>query len=102
MAIKEFNIMMVGDFQLILEDILISCLLVLTTVMLVISVLSYRRTRGKRILLASLMFTLFLIESVVLTLGIFFIEIRAMISTTFFVLIDLAIVVLMFVGTYRR
>nr|MDO8099198.1 hypothetical protein [Candidatus Njordarchaeota archaeon] len=87
---------------MILEDILISCLLVLTTVMLVISVLSYRRTRGKRILLASLMFTLFLIESVVLTLGIFFIEIRAMISTTFFVLIDLAIVVLMFVGTYRR
>jgi hypothetical protein len=87
---------------LILEDILVSCLLILTTAMLAISLLSYRRTRAKNILLVSLIFTLFLAESIVLTLGIFLIDIRTMISTTFFVLIDLVIIVLLFVCTFRR
>jgi hypothetical protein len=70
--------------------------------MLVISLLSYRRTRAKNILLVSLIFALFLAESIVLTLGIFLIDIRTIISTTFFVLIDLAIVALLFVCTFRR
>jgi len=68
----------------------------------IISILSYRKSKNKKILFVSIVFLLFLLKGVLLSLSIFLIDLQEFLSITFFAVLDLLILFLLFVAVLKK
>lgn len=68
----------------------------------IISLLSYRKSKNKKILFVSIVFLLFLLKGVLLSLSIFLIDLQEFLSITFFAVFDLLILLLLFVAVLKK
>jgi len=70
--------------------------------LLLVSILSYRKYRNNKLLFVSLVFLVFFIKGVMLSLGLFSQQLTEIISNPYFGLLDLIILVLLFIATLKR
>ena len=78
-------------------------LLGFSLILFVISAVTYRRIGSKRLLLVSAAFGMFLIKSVLLTLGIFIASIGSVFSTSVLVtMVDFIILAFMYLSVVKR
>lgn len=68
----------------------------------IISILSYWKSKNKKILFVSIVFLLFLLKGVLLSLSIFLIDLQEFLSITFFAVADLLILFLLFVAVLKK
>ena len=68
----------------------------------IISILSYRKSKNKKILFVSIVFLLFLLKGVLLSLSIFLIDLQEFLSITFFAVTDLLILIFLFVAVLKK
>ena len=87
---------------LYLKDILIAWMTVFSLTLLVISVLSYIRTRNHRIALVSLAFLLFSAKGVALSIGLYWPSVLAVATDLPSLLFDVLILLILFVATLRE
>ena len=59
------------DIEYLVQDVLIACIMILALSLLIIAVLSYRRTGNRKILMITTAFAFFFIKSLILTVGLY-------------------------------
>ena len=69
--------------------------------LMVISILSYRKSRNKKILFVSLIFIMFIIKGVLLSLSLLNPDLQYLISIPFFALLDLLILSFLFIAVLK-
>ncbi|MEM2869594.1 MAG: hypothetical protein QW379_04120 [Thermoplasmata archaeon] len=85
----------------LLKDVLIAWMTVFSLTLLVISILSYARTRNPRIALVSLAFFLFFAKGVALSIGLYWPSILSVTTDLPSLLFDVLILLILFVATLR-
>ena len=86
-----------------IESIIISAFITIFSIgLLLISLASYKKYKNLKLLFVSLVFIVFLIKGILLSLGLFYEEIAAILTSTYSGLFDLAILVLLFIATLKR
>jgi len=85
------------------ESIVINaCMTVFSFGLLILALLSYRKSNNKKLLFVSLVFIIFLIKGILLSLGIFFGQFSDVLSGFYVGLFDLIILILLFIATLKR
>ena len=69
--------------------------------LMVISILSYRKSQNKKILFVSLIFIMFIIKGVLLSLSLLNPDLQYLISIPFFALLDLIILSFLFIAVLK-
>jgi len=69
--------------------------------LLIISLISYKKSRNTKLVFVSMVFFVFFIKSIVLSIGIFY-EIDYLKINPFFGFFDLTILILLFIATLKR
>jgi hypothetical protein len=70
--------------------------------MIILSFLSYGRTKNFKILFVSIVFFLFFIKGILLSLSLFITDINDIISIPFLGLLDLFMIILLFIATLKK
>jgi hypothetical protein len=70
--------------------------------MFLLSILSYKRSNNFKILFVAIVFFLFFIKGILLSLSLFITEINDIISIPFLGIFDLFIIVLLFIATLKK
>ena len=70
--------------------------------LLIISLLSYKKHRNKKLLFVSLVFFILLIHGILLSLGLFYDEFTVWTSPPYVGLFDLIILISLFIATLKR
>ena len=70
--------------------------------MLIVSFLSYKRSNNFKILFVTLVFFVFFLKGILLSLSLFFVEINNIISIPFLGIFDLLMIVLLFIATLKK
>ena len=68
----------------------------------IVSLLSYRKYKKGKLLFVSLVFLIFLVKGILLSLSLFYIQFADIISNPYVGLFDLIILVLLFIATLKR
>ena len=68
----------------------------------IISILSYWKSKNKKILFVSIVFLLFLFKGVLLSLSVFLIDLQEFLSITFLAIFDLLVLFLLFVAVLKK
>ena len=83
------------------ENIIISaCVTIFSLGLLIISLASYLKYKNLKLLFVSLVFLIFLIKGVLLTINVFFEELTWL--NSYFVIFDLVILIFLFIATIKR
>lgn len=86
-----------------LEEIIISAFVTIFSLgLLAVSLASYRKYRNMKLLFVSLVFLIFLVKGILMSLSLFFGDIVALDSILYNGLIDLGILLLLFIATLKR
>jgi len=59
------------DIEYLIQDILIACIMILALSLLIIAVMSYNRTKNRKILIITTAFAFFFLKSVILSIGLY-------------------------------
>ena len=87
----------------ILQIILSASVTTLASGLLIISLLSFRKFRNNKLLLISLVFVLFLIRGVLMSIGVFWEEFFALYITTFHLgILDVLMLLVLFIATLKK
>ncbi|MGQ9583533.1 MAG: hypothetical protein ACUVV6_08500 [Thermoplasmatota archaeon] len=86
----------------LMKDVFIAWMTVFSLALLVISLLSYRRTRDHRIGLVGLAFLLFFVKGVALSIGLYWPSVLAVTTDLPSLLFDVLILLILFVATLRE
>jgi hypothetical protein len=86
----------------VLENILRACITVLALLLVVVSVIAYRRVKHKRVLVLTGAFSLFFIKGLVLTLGLIYVKVEHAYLTSYNNILDLLIIVLLASAIIKR
>ncbi len=70
--------------------------------LLIISILSYRKSKNKKILFVSIVFLLFLLKGMILSISIFLADLQEFLSIAFFAVFDLLILFLLFIAVLKK
>ena len=70
--------------------------------MFIVSILSYKRSKNTKILFVTVVFFVFFLKGILLSLSIFFVEINDIITIQFLGLFDLIMIVLLFMATLKK
>jgi hypothetical protein len=70
--------------------------------MLLLSILSYKRSKNFKILFVAMVFFLFFIKGFLLSLSLFITEINDIVSIQFLGVFDLLMIVLLFIATLKK
>ena len=82
--------------------ILYSCITIFSLGMLIVSALSYKKYKNKKLIFVSLAFLLFFIKGIILSLSLFIDEIIPISSSSYMGLFDLMILIMLFTATLKR
>ncbi len=87
-----------------IQSIIISAFVTIFSVgLLVVSIASYRKYKNLKLLFVSLVFFIFLIKGILLSLGLFYEEIEVLTNTSTYIgLFDLVILIMLFLATLKR
>jgi hypothetical protein len=77
-------------------------LIVFSLGMLVTSIASYLRSKNIKLIFVSLVFLIFLIKGIVMAFALFFQELTVMTSISYFGILDLVVLILLFIATLKR
>lgn len=91
--------MALGTFESI---IIYSFLTIFSIGMLFVSFLSFRRSKNIKIFFVTLVFLVFFIKSILLSLSIFFDDLNALISIPFLGVFDFMMIILLFIATLKK
>lgn len=70
--------------------------------LLIISILSYKRSKNKKIIFINLVFILFLLKGILLSLSVFLLDLQDYISITILAILDLLILLLLFFAVLKK
>jgi len=85
------------------ESIIIyACVTIFALGLLVISLLSYIKSKNAKLIFVSLIFLVFFIKGIMLSLSLFYEQVPSMFSSPYVGLFDLVILVLLFIATLKR
>jgi len=85
------------------ESIIIdACITIFALGLLIVSLLSYRRYKNGKLLFVSLVFGIFLIKGLILSLSLFYNQFADITSNPYIGLLDLMMLVLLFMATLKR
>lgn len=70
--------------------------------MFIVSILSYKRSKNTKILFVTVVFFVFLLKGILLSLSIFIIELSDLITIPFLGLFDLLMILLLFMATLKK
>jgi len=70
--------------------------------MFIVSLLSYRRSKNFKILFVTMVFFVFFLKGILLSLSLFFVEINDIITIPFLGIFDLLMIVLLFIATLKK
>ena len=83
------------------ENIIISaCVTIFSLGLLIISLASYLKYKNLKLLFVSLVFLLFLIKGILLSINVFFEELAGL--NLYFIIFDLVILIFLFIATLKR
>ncbi len=86
-----------------MESIVIfACMTIFSLVLLVVSLLSYWKYKKPKLLFISIVFFVFFIRSILLTLSLFYEQIEALTSSTYIWLFDLALLIVLYITSIKR
>lgn len=86
-----------------LESIIMdACVTIFSLGLLIVSLLSYRRYKNAKLIFVSLIFLVFFIKGILLSLSLFNEQMTSMLSNPYVGLFDLVILVLLFIATLKR
>jgi len=86
----------------IVSIVIDACITVFALGLLLVSLLSYRKYKNAKLLFVSLIFFVFFIKGIMLSLGLFNEQLSSLISSPYAGLFDLVVLVLLFVATLKR
>lgn len=86
----------------IISIVIDACITIFALGLLLISLLSYRKYKNAKLLVVSLIFFVFFVKGIILSLGLFNEQLSDLISNPYTGLFDLAVLVLLFVATLKR
>ena len=86
-----------------IQDIIISaCVTIFSVGLLIVSLASYNKYKNLKLLFVSIVFLIFLVKGILLSLGLFFDETTILNSSSYIGLFDLIILILLFIATLKR
>lgn len=86
-----------------IESIIIdACITIFALGLFIVSLLSYRKYKNGKLLFVSLVFLIFLVKGMLLSLSLFYSQFADIISNPYVGLFDLIILVLLFIATLKR
>lgn len=85
-----------------IENIIRACVTVFALTLLIITLISYRRSKNVKLLLISAVFVVFIVKGIVLSLGLFIGSVEEIYTGQFAGLLDLLILILLFLATLKR
>jgi len=85
-----------------LNIIIAACVTVFSLGLLCISLFSYHRTKNLKLVFVSLVFFVFLIRGILLSISVFNNKYESLISMPYVGLIDLTMLILLFIATLKR
>jgi hypothetical protein len=86
-----------------LQSIVIdACVTIFALGLLIVSLLSYRKHKNAKLIFVSLIFLVFLIKGILLSLSLFNEQISTILSNSYVGLFDLVILILLFIATLKR
>jgi hypothetical protein len=86
----------------IVSIVIDACITVFALGLLLISLLSYRKYKNVKLLFVSLIFFVFFVKGIILSLGLFNEQLSSLLSNPYTGLFDLVVLVLLFVATLKR
>jgi len=86
----------------IVSIVIDACITVFALGLLLVSLLSYRKYKNAKLLFVSLIFFVFFVKGIILSLGLFNEQLSSLSSNPYTGLFDLAVLVLLFVATLKR
>ena len=85
------------------ESIIIdACITIFALGLLIVSLLSYQKYKNGKLLFVSLVFVIFLIKGLILSLSLFYNQFADITSNPYIGLLDLMMLVLLFMATLKR
>lgn len=86
-----------------ISEIVISAFITIFSIgLLAVSLASFKKYKNMKLLFVSLVFFVFLIKGILLSIGLFYEDITTILSSTYIGLFDLIILVLLFIATLKR
>jgi hypothetical protein len=86
-----------------MESIVISAFITIFALgLFLVSLASYRKYKNLKLLFVSLVFIIFLIKGILLSLSLFYNEIAEITTNTYYALSDLIVLILLFIATLKR
>jgi len=82
--------------------VLNACITVFSLGMLIVSLISYKKSRNSKLIFVSFAFLIFFIKGMIQSLGLFYIELASMNSNIYLKLFDLSILIFLFIATLKR
>jgi hypothetical protein len=79
-----------------------ACITILSTGMLILSLISYLKSKNQNLLFVLSAFLIFLTKGILLSLGLFFTQIALIAQNSLFGAFDVAILTLLFISTLKR
>jgi hypothetical protein len=86
----------------ILNIIIAACITVFSLGLLIVSLLSYTRTKNIKLIFVSIVFLLFFIRGILLSAGVFNEELESLITMPYVGMLDLIMLILLFIATLKR
>ena len=84
-------------------NIIISAFITIFSIgLLAVSLASYKKYKNLKLLFVSLVFVVFFIKGLILSIGLFYSDFENILTTTYSGIFDLCVLVLLFVATLKR
>ena len=84
------------------NSIIFGFLTIFSLGMFIVSILSYKRSKNTKILFVTVVFFVFFLKGILLSLSIFIIEISDLITIPFLGLFDLLMILMLFMATLKK
>jgi len=85
------------------ESIIIdACITIFALGLLIVSLLSYRKYKNTKLIFVSLVFLVFFLKGIMLSISLFYEQLSGFISNPYFRLLDLFVLILLFIATLKR
>ncbi|MEM2899707.1 MAG: hypothetical protein QXT63_02855 [Thermoplasmata archaeon] len=85
-----------------LEDLLVPWVTIFSFVLFVIAIVSYNRTRNKRLIFVTCAFALFFIKGIILTIGLYFPSIISVHEDPLLLVMDILLLLSLYFGILRK
>jgi len=86
----------------IVSIVIDACITIFALGLLIVSLYSYKKYKNSKLLFVSIVFLIFFIKGLVLSLGLFFEQFEGLISNSYIGLFDLIILISLFLATLKR